>query len=158
MIYIAILFLGLIYYLYKKSKNDFFSQSVEELAKGRLKLISTYQNYGRNNNAILDVLEAYDYFCKNPLEYDGSTIVRDLFDIKNNGFKLSGSSLRHDYEYIFGAKYNWIKNYKSNVKYYNSLLSNGKPAMIGWLIGLHILGTFYVPVMFTKNYIKKNKK
>ncbi|MCI2229595.1 hypothetical protein MC378_10485 [Polaribacter sp. MSW13] len=151
MTYILILmFLGIIYYLYKTSSSKFFLQSEKELVKGRSKLFNTYHNYGRSNNAINEVLEAYDYFCKHPKEYDGSTIVRDLFDIKHNGLVLSGSSLRHDYEYIFGANTNWIKNYKANVKYYNSLLSNGKPTMVGWLIGLHVLGAFYVPIMFFK--------
>ena len=151
----AVIFLAIIFYLFKTSKNFFFFQSKEDLAICREMLITAYRSYGRSLDAINSVLKAYDYYCVNPNNYDGSTIVRDLFDIKYKGNRLCGSSLEHDYIWqVFKANLNWIKNYKSNYKFYNSLLSNGKPAMVGWLIGLHIIGTFYVPYMYLKTKLK----
>jgi hypothetical protein len=48
---------------------------------------------------ILVYIRAYDFFCFNPFQYDGATLVKDLMDIPG----LDLDAMLHDYNYI---KYN----------------------------------------------------
>jgi hypothetical protein len=40
-------------------------------------------------------LQAFDFFCQNPTEFDGATIVKDLVDL--NGLDLD--AMLHDFQY-----------------------------------------------------------
>lgn len=151
---LGVIFLGVIFYLYKTSENDYFFQSKEDLKIGKNLMISQLKRYGRSKVDITRFCKAYDWFCENPERYDGSTIVRDLFDFKLNGFRLSTASMWHDYDYIHGANRNFIKNAKSNWLYFNDLLHNGKGAHIERLIGLTIISIGFVPYMYCKNNLK----
>ena len=153
---LIIISLAILFYLYKTSKNDFFFQSKEDLEIARDLMILQLENLGRSRKDINRFLLSYDWFCKNPERYDGSTIVRDLFDLKYKGFRLSTSSMWHDYDYIVnGANRNFIKNVKSNWQYFNDLLANGKGAHIERLIGLTIISIGFVPIMWLKYNFKK---
>lgn len=156
MIWIIILIsLAILFYLYKTSRNDFFFQSPEDLKKAKQIMVLQLRNLERNEKDVKRFCIAYDWFSKNPERYDGSTIVRDLFDLKYNGFRLSTSSMWHDYDYIVnGANRNFVKNAKSNWEYFNDLLKNGKGAHIERLIGLTIVSIGFVPIMWVKYNLK----
>ena len=57
----------------------------------------------------IDYEKAFDYFSKNPNQFDGATIVKDLVDLP----ELSISAMVHDYEYLINLpKYkglSWLK-------------------------------------------------
>lgn len=98
MISIAIIIvLVILIYLLKKSKSYFFYQSREVLAEKRHHLISVFEDFKLQQNEIDEYLEAYNFFCANPSEFDGATIVKDLYTIKG----LDAPAMLHDFNYIF---------------------------------------------------------
>jgi hypothetical protein len=141
--------LGFIFYKFKTSKNEFFTQSKKDLEHCKKLLSLQLRNYGRSSKDIDRILRAYDYYCENPKDYDGTTVARDLFDIRYNRFKLSSSSLYHDYYWqVLRANKNLILNWKSNWLYFTDLLYNGKGAQLTRLILLSIVS---VPFVVYKN-------
>lgn len=155
--YLFIPLIIIVIFLYLRSKSNFFTQDHDFLKKARYDLQIQLRNYGRNEMDISFALEAFDYFVINPEEYDGATIVRDLFDLRytNPKVKLSSASLVHDYEYIIGANRNFIKNFKSNVRYIKWLISNGKPFLPLRFVGLTIISVFFVPYSYIKYKLQR---
>lgn len=133
------------------SKNDFFSQDktiLEEKRKELEYLVSVLWN--RSDFVKEMYLEIYDFFCENPKEYDGATIVKDLCIIKG----LDTSAMLHDYLYLHynvasNYKYKWLADYL----YAREMERGGGSAYATWsrFIGLTIFGgIFFTPYKIFK--------
>lgn len=102
---IIIAILAIVYWLMIKSKSNFFYQTRELLAEKRHHLISVLEDFRLSQNEIDKYLEAYNFFCANPSQFDGATIVKDLDTIKD----LDAPAMLHDFNYIF------LKNIKEKL-------------------------------------------
>ena len=133
------------------SKNTFFLQDkkiLEEKRKDLEYLIKVLWN--RNNDVIEFYLKVYDFFCENPSEFDGATIVKDLCIIKD----LDTSAMLHDYLYLTynvaaNIKYKW----KADWLYAREMERGGGAAYSTWsrFIGLTIFGgLFFTPYKLIK--------
>ena len=89
-------------------------------------------------------LQAYDFFCKYTNKFDGATFVKDLYDIPN----LDLDAMVHDYECLIGANRNYKLWYKAVWIYYENMRKQGKGNRPGRLIGLSIIGMFYIPYCY----------
>ena len=90
----------------------------------------------------IDFDEAFDYFCKNPNEFDGATIVKDLVDLP----KLSIAAMVHDYQYLVKLstrKGLWWLSYKIIVdwEYGQNLEKLGKGYFIPYLRAIILILT-----------------
>ena len=84
------------------SKNNVFKTDRRILDVMRYEI----QELLRIKNVDIDFLNAFNYFCEHPLDFDGATIVKDLVDTP----KLSISAMIHDYEYLINLpKYKGLK-------------------------------------------------
>lgn len=124
-----------------KSKNNFFYKPLNELLALKYDLLTLLKIKKRSEEDIKDYLKAYDYFMKNPNNYDGATIVQDLRDID----ALDIDAMLHDYEYIHGANKNFILKWNSDLRYIQNMQRNGKGLRIIRLTALTIIGIIYVP-------------
>jgi len=88
---------------------NFFNESLEILLYKRNLLIQVLTDYEFSENSILNFLEAFDYFIVFPGKFDGATIVRDSYLIK----ELDLCAMVHDYMYV---KYNLPVNFKHKIK------------------------------------------
>lgn len=133
------------------SKNTFFLQNKTILIEKRKELkylISVLWN--RNDDVLEFYLKVYDFFCENPLEFDGATIVKDLCIIKD----LDTSAMLHDYLYLTynvaaNIKYKW----KADWLYAREMERGGGAAYSTWsrFIGLTIFGgLFFTPYKLIK--------
>ena len=78
------------------SKNDYFKQPKAILLSNRY-IVDKWIEYNSNVSKYKEIiLEAYDYFVEHTNEYDGATIVNDLYDWKG----LEFGALVHDYIYL----------------------------------------------------------
>lgn len=151
----VIVFLVIIFYLYKTSKNEIFLLPKEDLSIIKEMMINQLYGYGRSKAYVRLACVAFDYFALHPEKFDGSTIVRDLYDVFYKGYRLSVSSLIHDFIWVrFLARMKMFLNWWSNWKYFKDLLKNGKPPMYFRLAGLMLISLFYVPIMYVKYKIK----
>lgn len=133
------------------SKNTFFSQDKKVLVEKRKELeylVSVLWN--RNEETKELYLKIYDFFCENPKEFDGATIVKDLCIIKG----LDTSAMLHDYLYL---TYNVAANYKykwlADWIYAREMERGGGSAYATWsrFIGLTIFGgIFFTPFKIIK--------
>lgn len=133
------------------SKNDFFKQKNNELLKARLDMNNALKLVDRNSEDVNKYNDAFIYFCANPNDFDGATIMRDLFILKKDGNKLDVDAMLHDYEYITGANRNFIKKWNTDLSYFNNMLLNGKGVQLFRLIALIVTGIFFVPYAYLKN-------
>lgn len=78
------------------SKSKYFHQSPEALAEGRNKIVDYLRIWNYTLEEVCIYLKAYDYFCKNPNDFDGATIVKDLHHIPG----LDINAMLHDYMYL----------------------------------------------------------
>jgi len=139
------------------SQNKFFCQDKDTLLILREEVSIFLRMKGRSEKSINRYLEAYDYFVKNPSHYDGATIVKDLVDIRNGEFYLDLDAMLHDYEYIKGANSNFIKKWKSDLRYIKNMEKNGKGIRIPRFIILTISGILYIPYTLLKLKYKRKK-
>jgi hypothetical protein len=125
-----------------KSKNDFFKKDKYQLLSLKMEVYKLLFIKRRNHKEILEYLEAFDYFIEHPDKYDGATIVQDLCDIP----RLDLDAMLHDYEYIVkGANRDFVKKWKSDLKYIQYMQKNGKGLRIIRMIALTLIGIVYVP-------------
>jgi hypothetical protein len=105
-------------------------------------------------------LKSFDFFCQNPTEFDGATIVKDLVDL--NGLDLD--AMLHDFQYIhYKAATNFVTKWKSDWMYAKGIERKGKGQYSAFsrFIGLTIGGILFVPYAIYKrgwmdNYSKLN--
>lgn len=80
----------------RKSKSDFFKQDRETLADKRAHLVKVLKDFEIKFEITKEILTAYKFFCDNPTEFDGATIVKDLPTIK----RLDAPAMWHDWKYL----------------------------------------------------------
>lgn len=133
------------------SKNDFFKQKTEQLTRSKYDMLDILSLLGRSEQDKLMYLDAYNYFISNPDKFDGATIMRDLFVLKTKKDKLDIDAMLHDYEYVNGANLSFKLKHKSDLRYFNNMLLNGKGVQLFRLSALLIGGLFFVPYNKFKN-------
>ena len=139
--YIVILSVLVLLYFLKKSKSTFFSQDREKLADYRHKMIMMLNYKKRKQKEIDKYIEAYDFFCRFTTQFDGATIVKDLYDLP----KLDLDAMVHDYECLIGANRNIKKWFKSAWNYFENMRKNGKGNQIFRFLLLCLAGFIFVP-------------
>jgi len=98
------------------SKSHFFTQDRETLADKRAHLVRVLYDFGCSSKDVDRWLFAYDYFTKNPEDFDGATIVKDLNTI--GGY--DGAAGNHDIEYLNIKFWSWkglVKKLKADYQY-----------------------------------------
>ena len=142
---ISILILFYAFWLYKKSRNDFFMQSREILLEKRGHLIDVLNNF-----QIKDInrwLEAYDNLKNYPtvFQYDGATIVKDLHTI----YGYDAPAGNHDFGYVMIQDlpyFKWLKaSFLLDLQYAKDMRSLQIPWLTAWsrFIGLLLLKPIY---------------
>lgn len=133
------------------SKNNFFSQEKSVLDEKRKELEYLISVLWDRNDSVKDLyLKIYDFFCENPKQFDGATIVKDLCIIKG----LDTCAMLHDYLYLThnvaaNFKYKW----KSDWIYAREMERGGGSAYSTWsrFLGLSIFGgLFFTPYKLIK--------
>ena len=98
MIVIIILILGIVWYLNKTSKNDYFFQSNEKLIEDLILLDKIYRNF---EIEVETFAKAHTYFRQNPNKYNGTSVINDRWLIKG----LEPLSVEHDYNWIVAKSF-----------------------------------------------------
>ncbi len=139
------------------SRNDFFKQSKDKLTKQRRLLVNVLSALDRSESDKAEYLFAFNYFCNNPEDYDGATIVKDLVDVRRGECYLDADAMLHDYEYIIGEadtiKSRWI----CDKKYIKNMELNGKGIRIPRLIILTVYGVITISYKKIKGWLKRKK-
>lgn len=78
------------------SKSSFFKQPQNVLNDKFNHVIALFGHKGFREDQYSLFLTAYRYFIDHPSQFDGATIVKDLYDIKG----LDLSAMKHDYIYL----------------------------------------------------------
>lgn len=131
------------------SRNDFFKKTPSQLAYYRKEVFEYLRIKGYSFKEIEVYLTAYDYFCQNPLEFDGATIVKDLIDIPG----LDLDAMLHDYQYIvYKVASNFYTKWKADWLYAKGQERKGKGQYSAFsrLFGLTITGILFVPYSYWK--------
>ena len=140
-------FLFMVWYLNKKSKNDFFFQS-EIIVRNKLKFILDILNdfeFSKYDEVRLRI--AFEYFIKNPKEYNGTSVIADFWLIKG----LEPESVIHDYDYIMAT--NLKDLHKANIEYCQRLRKRNAQWLWVWLFifsGLSIVSIFKSIILIFK--------
>lgn len=125
------------------SKNSFFFQSPEilELKKVQIETLLKIKGYASKEAEIY--LNAYDFFCVSPNQYDGATIVKDLVDIPG----LDLDAMLHDYHYlVFNCASNLKYKFKADWIYTKGMERKGKGSYscFSRFVGLTTVGWLFV--------------
>ena len=110
MIYsIIISFLVIVWFLNKKSSNNYFKYTPRvRMSRDFLLIKSIYLNFDIDFETFKI---AWEYFVENPNEYNGTSVINDRWFIKG----LEPLSVEHDYDWIFAKSLKDL--HKSNLKY-----------------------------------------
>ena len=150
------------------SKSHFFYQSVEVLSSKRRQVVQLLKLKGYNDTEIAIYIKAYNYFCQNPAQFDGATIVKDLVDIPG----LDLDAMLHDYHYIHrNVAANFVTKWKADLLFLKGNRKKGK-GNLEWLkkhtgidnislrfIGLTVIGIgFVVYAFYKRGKIKEYQK
>lgn len=134
MIYLLItLALAVLWYLNKTSKNDYFKNPKIEDYELILKL---YANFGIYTKSFID---AWEYFCDFPEDYNGTSVINDRWFIKG----LEPLSVTHDYQWIVAESF--IDLHKSNMEYCTNLRKINANWLWVWVfvfVGLFLVSLF----------------
>lgn len=141
------------------SKSEFFFSDEQILRDYRKELIRQLEIYGTKKEIITFYMDAYDYFCVNPNEYDGTTILGDVEVIPN----LDIWAMLHDYMYIeFNVASNIKFKFYSDKLYAKEMERMGQSWEISWVrFSLLSLSTiFFTPyqLIIGKRMSNKQKK
>lgn len=140
------------------STSHFFNQSIEQLALKRRQVNQLLKLKGYNHHQIAIYIEAYNYFCQNPAQYDGATIVKDLVDIPG----LDLDAMLHDYHYInYNAAASFVTKWKADWMYAkgNERKGKGQYSAFSRFAGLTIIGIGFVPyARWKRGKIKPEQK
>lgn len=135
---IIALFLGVIFYLNKKSKNEHFYKKYDELDKDYLLIEKILTNFNFSKDYKKRFNHAYSYFMASPKEYNGTSIINDRETIKG----LEVQSVVHDYDWIVAKSFKDL--HISNIRYAKAL----RQVNVNWLwawglfVGLEIVAIF----------------
>lgn len=138
------------------SKSKYFHQDPEALAKGHQKLIFYLKLWNYSDMQISVYEKAYEYFCVNPNDFDGATIVKDLYHIPG----LDINAMLHDYMYLmYNAAANlYVKRY-CDLLYAKQMERLGKGGA-SWIrfAGLKITGLpFCLIAVWKRGYITREQ-
>lgn len=147
MIYIyVIIFLGAIWFLNKRSKNNFFFQNENVILEKLEFIIKIWQDFGFDSYDEMKVRIAFEYFIKKPHEYNGTSIINDRWLIKG----LEPESVIHDYEDIMAE---CLKDHlKSNKNYCKRLRKRNTQWL--WVWGFIYCGLTIVSLFKSIKFIK----
>lgn len=111
------------------SKSTYFFKTKSELQLCRLDLIA-YLQIWKYSQAKIDVyLRAFDYMCKNPGDFDGATVVKDLYHIP----KLDINAMLHDFHCVaYNAACNFYVKWYADKLYAKEMERLGK-GQLAWL-------------------------
>ncbi|KIQ22642.1 hypothetical protein RT99_05910 [Flavobacterium sp. MEB061] len=99
---------------------------------------------GYNKLEISIYLKAFDYFCQNPTDFDGATVVKDLQDLP----KLDLDAMLHDYQYsVQNVAATFYTKWYSDWLYAKGQERKGKGQYSSFsrFIGLTLIGIGFVP-------------
>jgi hypothetical protein len=135
---IIALFLGIIFYLNKKSKNEHFFKSEKELKSDLDLCIKILINFNFKSDYIIRFRNAYAHFIVNPEEYNGTSVINDRETIK--GLELQ--SVVHDYDWILAKSFKDL--HVSNIRYAKALRQVNVNFIWAWglFVGLEIASIF----------------
>lgn len=146
MIYLVVIFLFAIWYLNKKSKNDFFFQD-EKVVREKLDLtLSILDGFGWSSVDNIMLRISFEYFIIKPKEYNGTSIINDNWVIKG----LEPESVIHDYQWIMASSF--IHLHKSNLDYVKRLRKRNVNFI--WCWGFIFVGLTLVSIFKSIKYIK----
>ena len=123
--------------------NSFFYKPYCILYKKCLLLFELLQDFQFTDSQLTKFIEAYNYFIINPEKFDGATIVRDNFNIKN----LDACAMLHDYMYVkFNVSVNLKNKFKADLLYCKLLRKFNASWSSVWIVrflGLIISSPFF---------------
>lgn len=137
------------------SKNSFFKQRKSELVICKKKVSTILQLKERDKVVVKEYLTAFDFFCKNPSEYDGATIVKDLVDIRKNKYYLDIDAMLHDYEYVVGKADTIKDRFICDYKYIRNMELNGKGIRVPRMIILTTYGLITISYKKIRRWLKR---
>lgn len=126
------------------SENHFFTQDKATLLLKRDYVWKLLTMKGYCNDAVAIYLKAYDYFTKNPSEFDGATLVKDLCDIPD----LDLDAMYHDFCYlVYNVASNISMKWRADKLYSKGNERKGKSEYAAWsrFIGLSLSGIGFIP-------------
>ena len=118
----------------------FFYQSLETLIKKQNLMVSLLEDFNFAKHEIDDFVKSYNYFIANPSNFDGATIVADIYFIN----KLDVCAMLHDWQYLTKAM-----DFNSKLKHDWRYCQNMRKIKVNWFtaysryIGLLILTPLY---------------
>jgi len=145
MMYLLIIpFLVVVWFLNKKSTNNYFKYTPKNIMCRDFVLIkSIYGSFGIDFNSFEN---AWRYFTEKPNEYNGTSVINDRWLIKG----LEPLSVEHDYDWIIAKSLNEL--HKSNLKYCNNLRKINTNWI--WVWGFIYLGLTFVSIFKSIKFIK----
>lgn len=143
--------------------SGFFSEvSREDQVKYWLDIVFILKSLNIQDNKIEEYKVAFEYFLDNPEKFDGATFVKDLFILKisqrdrfGDRIKLDINAMLHDYEYLRGDFYSFIKITISNLNYVKNIQACGQGLHWTRFIGLTFISLFYVPYKNIKKLLDR---
>lgn len=130
------------------SKSKYFHQSREALKEGQRKLIAFLKLWNYSDMQISVYEKAYEYFCDFPEDFDGATIVKDLYHIPG----LDINAMLHDYMYLtYNAAANIYTKWYADKLYAKQMEKLGKGSA-SWIrfAGLKITGLPFCLIAIAK--------
>ena len=140
------------------SNSHFFYQPVEVLSLKRRQVNQLLKLKGYSHHQIAIYIEAFNFFCKNPSQFDGATIAKDLIDIPG----LDLDAMLHDYHYlVYNVAASFSMKWKTDWIYAKGQERKGKGLYSAYsrFVVLSIIGIGFVPYIYSKKgRISKSKK
>lgn len=127
------------------SESDFFYSNNEELDIKKNLMIEFLKNHKTSDEVVGIYKDAFDYFIKNPENFDGATILKDVKVVPN----LDIFAMLHDYLYIYlNVSVNWKYKFIADKIYAEEMERCGLPWEVTWvrfslLLLTHLLFTPY---------------
>ena len=146
------------------SSNNFFIQQERYLTNKRVEVYSYLLNKGFTIPQINVYLKAYDYFCRNPKDFDGATAVKDLVDIEgytgSDGLDLK--AMLHDYYYVmYNVGANLICKIKADKVFGKGIVRMGglKRQENLRVVGLILTSILIIPyAVYKRGFMTKQQK
>jgi len=138
-----------VWFLNKKSSNDFFLKSESEIRNKLKFIIDIWEDFGFENYDFVKLRIAFEYFIKKPKEYNGTSVIADHWLIKG----LEPESVIHDYEDIMATSLKDLL--KSNKEYCQRLRKRNAQWL--WVWGFIYCGLTIVSIFKSIKFINFKK-
>lgn len=136
---ITAIILGTFWYLNYKSTNTFFEQEEKSIREKLDLIVKIWTNLDFSTYDIVCLSAAFEYFIKNPKEYNGTSIINDFWLIKG----LEPESVIHDCDWIHAQSLRCYMT--SNEEYCQRLRRRNAQWLWVWcfiFVGLTIVSLF----------------